>query len=224
MVRKSLVAIALCVGSFSMAVANPSSGVFVGLNAGLPITTPTYGGAIKQFESILPESGVGYNISLMAGYRQAIQQNMGLRYYIEYNFNQSYGDGSGTIQTLPATSKANITQHLATINADFYYNPTSLFGLYVGIGVGYQSFKPEWTYTMAAQDSTISSGAKGGIAVPLNVGLTFNPTPKHQVAVGAKIPLVGYDYKTMVQTQQGSSEGNAELRSYIVQVGYNYTF
>lgn len=228
MVKKSVLALALC--GLSVASAEQASGLFVGIGAGVPITTPSYGGALKSIQDILPNTGIGYNVSLMAGYRQALNQDMGLRYYAEYNYSESYGDGDGTLMGLmPAKTKADIKQQLATINVDYYYQATSAFSVYAGIGLGYQSFKPSWTPTiMGAEQNAIGGAQKGGLAVPLNIGASFNVNAHNQITLGAKIPLVAYDYKTSVPGatlgQQGELPANVKLRTYIVQIGYNYTF
>lgn len=59
-----------------------SSGLFVGVNAGVPITTPSYsnfGQAVQT--SWFPTSGFGWGVGLDVGYKQALSQSSGLKYY-----------------------------------------------------------------------------------------------------------------------------------------------
>lgn len=218
LVSSALAASLLCVSNAQ------SSGLFVGVNAGVPYTVPTYSGALKTIKSALPESGIGWAVGLDVGYKQALSEKMGLKYYLSYNYNESKGDKKGGGEPMITKVKANITQQLITANVDYYYNFTSMFGAYIGVGVGYQQFKPTWTPTTPLGDLTIGGETKGGLAVPLNIGLNFNVNDASQITLGAKIPLVGYDYKSNVALPTGGGEGTSGLRTYIVQVGYNFTF
>lgn len=207
MLRKSLIALSLC-GLFAGANAEQASGVFAGVNAGVPITTPDYSGSLSNIKSILPTSGIGYNLGVSLGFRQALNESMGLRYYVEYDFNQSFGSGSGNMNgAMKVDTKASINQHLITLNVDYYYNFTSAFGAFIGVGVGYQSYKPSWTATIGGNDTKIGSGAQGGLAVPVNVGVSYNINPQHQITLGAKIPLVAYEYKTTLPAQIATMMG-----------------
>lgn len=191
-----------------------SSGLFVGVNAGVPITTPSYSG-FAGVKDNFPTSGIGWAVGLDVGYKQALSENYGLKYYISYNYNQSKGSKDNP-QPIGKVN-ADINQHLITANVDYYFNFTPAFGAYIGIGVGYQQYNPTWKTTL----SNISEGAKGGLAVPVNLGFTYNFNDKNQLLLGAKIPLVAYDYESKSNPMMS---GTATLRTYIVQIGYNLTF
>ncbi len=190
-----------------------TSGLFVGVNAGVPITTPSYSG-FTGVKDNFPTSGIGWAVGLDVGYKQVLSENYGLKYYISYNYNQSKGSKDNPVPF--GKVDADINQHLITANVDYYFNFTPAFGAYIGIGVGYQQYDPTWK----VMGQNISQGAKGGLAVPVNVGLTYNFNDASQILLGAKIPLVAYDYKSTNPMAQGT----ATLRTYIVQIGYNYTF
>lgn len=226
MKKKGLVSLALAVALGGTLNAQ-SSGFFAGINAGVPITTPSYSGALGNIKNALPKTGIGYAVGIDLGYKQAISENYGLKYYLSYNYNQSYGDKSGGGEALQISKvKADIQSNLITANVDFWYNFTKSFGAYLGVGVGYQSFKPNWKPTTPMGELKLGGSQKGGIAVPLNVGLTYNFNDAHQILLGAKIPLIAYDYKTDVALipTQPAQEGTSTLRTYIVQIGYNLTF
>lgn len=193
-----------------------SSGLFVGVNAGVPITTPDYKGSLAATKDFFPTTGIGWAVGVDVGYKQALSQNYGLKWYLSYNYNQS--KGSKDSEAI-GKSEADINQHLITANVDYYFNFTPAFGAYLGIGVGYQQYNPTWKMGGA---TTPTEGAKGGLAVPVNVGLTYNFNDKNQILLGAKIPLVAYDYET--NNPQTQTKGTATLRTYIVQIGYNLTF
>lgn len=216
MFKKIIFSMFLVVCIFGKLSANQSSGVFVGANFGVPVTVPEYFGSISKMKSDLPTTGVGYSISINVGYKQLLSQNMGLKYYLDYNFNESFGKSSGG--TLFSKVDAKIAQQLITANVDYFYNPTDLFGMYIGIGLGYQGFRPIYTTTLKATSitNTIGSGLQGGFALPLNLGFTFNVSASHQIILGAKIPVASYNYKESFST--------IKLSSYIVHLGYNYTF
>ena len=191
-----------------------SSGLFVGVNAGVPITTPSYSG-FTGLKDNFPTSGIGWAVGLDVGYKQALSENYGLKYYISYNYNQSKGSKDNP-QPFGKVN-ADINQHLITANVDYYFNFTPAFGAYIGIGVGYQQYNPTWK----TAGMSISEGAKGGLAVPVNLGFTYNFNDKNQLLLGAKIPLVAYDYESK---SNPATQGTATLRTYIVQIGYNLTF
>ncbi|PAF50910.1 hypothetical protein BKH43_03370 [Helicobacter sp. 13S00401-1] len=69
------------------------SGVFVGINAGLPITSTDYElkPNYQHFKDQLPTSGIGYSLGAEIGYKQELSKRFGVRVYASYNFSQSYG-------------------------------------------------------------------------------------------------------------------------------------
>ena len=211
-------------------IANAKSGAFVGVNVGVPITTASYSGAIAAMQDYLPKSGVGYALGVDLGYKQMFGEGMfGLRYYVDYYFSQSFGSkATQIVPTLPdVTIDATISQHLVNANIDVLFNPLSWLGVYVGIGVGYQGYNPIYTIT-ATQDATGATvgttedhqPVRGGFSLPLNVGLNFNLGESHTLNVGAKLGLIKYDYVS----DAGMLSGTSTLNSYIIKVGYSYTF
>ena len=100
--------------------AESKSGVFAGVNVGVPITTSDYSGYLKDIKNALPTSGVGYALGINVGYKQMFNENMGLRYYVDYNFNQSFGSKSGTAlySSVNASSDATISQHLISTQSN----------------------------------------------------------------------------------------------------------
>ena len=215
-------------------IANAKSGAFVGVNVGVPITTASYSGAIAAIQDYLPKSGVGYAIGLDLGYKQMFGEGVfGLRYYVDYYFSQSFGSGQqgfpsfGPGAGMTTTIDAAISQHLVNANIDVLFNPLSWLGVYVGIGVGYQGYNPIYTIT-ATQDATGATvgttedhqPVRGGFSLPLNVGLNFNLGESHTLNVGAKLGLIKYDYVS----DAGMFSGTSTLNSYIIKVGYSYTF
>ena len=219
-------------------IANAKSGAFVGINVGVPITTASYSGAIAAMQDYLPKSGVGYALGVDLGYKQMFGEGMfGLRYYVDYYFSQSFGSGQQGFPSfdpgagITTTIDAAISQHLVNANIDVLFNPLSWLGVYVGIGVGYQGYNPIYTIT-ATQDATGATvgttedhqPVRGGFSLPLNVGLNFNLGESHTLNVGAKIPLVGYDYSIASFMNTPIPDSSVGLRSYIIKVGYSYTF
>ena len=215
-------------------IANAKSGAFVGVNVGVPITTPEYKGGLRTGSEQFPNSGVGYALGVDLGYKQMFGEGMfGLRYYVDYYFSQSFGSKTTQIAptSLDVTIDATISQHLVNANIDVLFNPLSWLGVYVGIGVGYQGYNPIYTIT-ATQDATGATvgttedhqPVRGGFSLPLNVGLNFNLGESHALNVGAKIPLVGYDYSIASFMNTPIPDSSVGLRSYIIKVGYSYTF
>ena len=218
-------------------IANAKSGAFVGINVGVPITTASYSGAIAAMQDYLPKSGVGYALGVDLGYKQMFGEGMfGLRYYVDYYFSQSFGSGQQGFPSfdpgagITTTIDAAISQHLVNANIDVLFNPLSWLGVYVGIGVGYQGFAPVYSVTSPNPQNpqpattTTDEGVKGGFSLPLNVGLNFNLGESHTLNVGAKIPLVGYDYSIASFMNTPIPDSSVGLRSYIIKVGYSYTF
>ena len=214
-------------------IANAKSGAFVGVNVGVPITTPEYKGGLRTGSEQFPNSGVGYALGVDLGYKQMFGEGMfGLRYYVDYYFSQSFGSKTTQIAptSLDVTIDATISQHLVNANIDVLFNPLSWLGVYVGIGVGYQGFAPVYSVTSPNPQNpqpattTTDEGVKGGFSLPLNVGLNFNLGESHALNVGAKIPLVGYDYSIASFMNTPIPDSSVGLRSYIIKVGYSYTF
>ena len=214
-------------------IANAKSGAFVGINVGVPITTPEYKGGLRTGSEQFPNSGVGYALGVDLGYKQMFGEGMfGLRYYVDYYFSQSFGSKTTQIAptSLDVTIDATISQHLVNANIDVLFNPLSWLGVYVGIGVGYQGFAPVYSVTSPNPQNpqpattTTDEGVKGGFSLPLNVGLNFNLGESHALNVGAKIPLVGYDYSIASFMNTPIPDSSVGLRSYIIKVGYSYTF
>ena len=214
-------------------IANAKSGAFVGINVGVPITTASYSGAIAAMQDYLPKSGVGYALGVDLGYKQMFGEGMfGLRYYVDYYFSQSFGSGQQGFPSfdpgagITTTIDAAISQHLVNANIDVLFNPLSWLGVYVGIGVGYQGFAPVYSVTSPNPQNpqpattTTDEGVKGGFSLPLNVGLNFNLGESHTLNVGAKLGLIKYDYVS----DAGMLSGTSTLNSYIIKVGYSYTF
>ena len=210
-------------------IANAKSGAFVGVNVGVPITTPEYKGGLRTGSEQFPNSGVGYALGVDLGYKQMFGEGMfGLRYYVDYYFSQSFGSKTTQIAptSLDVTIDAAISQHLVNANIDVLFNPLSWLGVYVGIGVGYQGFAPVYSVTSPNPQNpqpattTTDEGVKGGFSLPLNVGLNFNLGESHTLNVGAKLGLIKYDYVS----DAGMLSGTSTLNSYIIKVGYSYTF
>lgn len=201
-----------------------NSGMFVGVNVGGPAMVSSYSGFLETIKDSLPKRGVSYAVGVSLGYKQALTSKLGVKYYFDYNYNQSFGDKSGGSIPTITKLKADIVQQLLTANMDIYYDFVPSFGMFAGIGVGYQIFKPTWTPTVAGNEMSIGGEQKAGLAVPVNVGLYFNVGEKSQFWLGAKIPLVAYEYKIAAPAMLGNGNGSATFRNYIVQVGYNYTF
>ncbi|TLD79813.1 outer membrane beta-barrel protein [Helicobacter sp. MIT 05-5293] len=220
--KKIVASVALSVSLLGVASAQ-SSGVFIGINAGVSLTQPTYSGAFETMQDALSQKGIGWVNGVDLGYKKAMNEKWGLRYYLSYNYSQSYGLKESSVNPNITETDTDIVQQLITANVDLWFHFTRSFGAYVGIGAGYQRFKPSWTITTTGQKTTFGDLNKGGLAVPLNVGLTWNFNNAHQILYGVKIPLISYDYEINVPSQQGGA-GTAGLRAYIMSIGYNYTF
>lgn len=223
--RNKIIASFLVICSLGLASAQ-ESGFFVGVNAGVPITTPSYSGFLSTIDNNLPTIGVGWALGVNVGYQQALSPSFGLKYYVDYNYNESYGDKKGGNFAGISKVKADLTQQQITANVDFYYNLTSAFAAYLGLGIGYQSYKPTWKPTIPfLGEMSFGGKQKGGLAVPLNLGVTYDITSAHSVLLGAKIPLVKYDYDTEVSLPpMPAQSATSSMRTYLVQVGYRFKF
>ena len=139
-VNKLFLSSVLTLSLYSMAYAD--SGLFVGVNVGVPITTPEYQGQIANSSNLFPTSGIGWAVGAEVGYKLMFGNMIGLRVYADYYYNQSYGDKLTTsFMNIPNSSidlDATITQHLINANIDFLFNPFSWLGIYIGIGLGWQ--------------------------------------------------------------------------------------
>ena len=195
--------------------------LFVGVNAGVPITTPKYGGDISARKDMFPKTGTGYNLGVNVGYIDDLGPNDGFRVYVDYNYSQSSGKRSSTLGNV----KANIASQMVALNLDYYYDFTELLGAYLGIGAGYVTYKPKYTMEIMGQTMTFGDKQKGGFALPVNVGFLLHINDDHEFTLGAKIPLLAYKYNIEANPNNPMiSSGSVKLRNYIVSTGYNYIF
>ena len=192
--------------------------LFVGVNAGVPITTPKYSGGISSYKDMFPKTGTGYNLGVNVGYIDDLGPNDGFRVYVDYSYSQSSGKRSSTGTNV----KASIASQMVALNLDYYYDFTELLGAYLGIGAGYVLYKPKYTieYAGGVQTMTLGNKQKGGFALPLNVGFLLHIDDDHEFSLGAKIPLIDYKYNITNPAMSGS----VKLRNYIVSIGYHYVF
>lgn len=213
-------ALALGVAALLFSISQAKDGIFVGANVGLPITTPTYTDGLKDATNTLPSSGIGYTLGLDIGYKQYFSSSLGLKYYANYIFSQSFGSKVSENQM---KIDATIINHLITANVDFFYNFTQSFGAYVGIGLGFSGYSANYKATIPGVDisPTLKGDFAGSFALPINLGVTYNINDTHAINLGAKIPILATSIK--VKTD-GEVAGGVDLRNYIVQVGYAYTF
>lgn len=211
---------------FSGLFASQTSGVFLGINAGGSLITSKYGGNLSEFSGAFPKDNFGYVASIDIGYKQNIS-NYGFKYYLEYSFSQVKGSkdsnlGNNGIQESNHTT-TKITNDMLTFNIDYYYNIVEAFGLYAGFGVGYNRYKPN--FSINSGSNNIRDSIKGGLAVPINLGMTININQANQIILGAKIPTINYTYKTKIlDSSPKGNEGTIAFNNYIVQLGYNITF
>lgn len=212
----------------NMASANPKGGTFIGLNVGVPITNPTYNGFIEQMSDYFPTRGTGWAFGLELGYKQMLSQNFGLRYYVDYYYGSASGDKRAYVGFVSLTTKATIVQHHIAANIDALLYFTQRFGAYVGVGLGYQGYDPSYTFngqsnftggtgTAVGPLSMPNHGLQGGLAIPINVGIMLDFGENSQLTLGAKIGTLGYDYELDANSKVG-------LSSYLVKLGYSYTF
>ncbi|PAF50788.1 hypothetical protein BKH43_04325 [Helicobacter sp. 13S00401-1] len=229
--KKKVLLGAACLALALSSASYAKSGVFVGANVGLPITTPTYVGEFQNAEASLPNTGVGYVLGLDAGYQQNFTPKMGLRYYLSYNFSQSFASKTSEANDISQKLSAVNFNHLIAANVDFFYNITDMFGAYAGLGAGFTNFSTDMTGTVSGdtpdgQSQTATVKFVGNsFALPLNLGVSMNLGDHQVIKLGAKIPLVGTDIKDLDSTDETFGNGTfATLRNYIIQVGYSYIF
>lgn len=231
------------------------SGFTIGLKAGASLVSANYVGAIYkpasvveyQLERTAPSFESGYTGGVDIGYRYYIGDSWGIRGHLDYNFSYTtgYEMGIGFSNTNPITTTSNVTRfgHLITLNLDFFYNYGAI-GVFLGVGVGYEgySFTSKNTSRLAYQHSstavldgadTLTGGLKGGVALPINVGLSFDINENNQLSIGAKIPILSqsYNYTQGVKGTSSSTGYNPtfsgtapQFRNYIIEAGYTFTF
>lgn len=76
-VNKLFLSSVLTLSLYSMAYAD--SGLFVGVNVGVPITTPEYQGQIANSSNLFPTSGIGWAVGAEVGYKLMFGNMIGLR-------------------------------------------------------------------------------------------------------------------------------------------------
>ncbi|PAF51896.1 hypothetical protein BKH43_01305 [Helicobacter sp. 13S00401-1] len=220
------------------------SGVFVSGNVGLPITDPTYSTDVQA--ALAPSTGVGYMLGADVGYQQQINDKVGFRYYLSYNFSQSFASKNLSAAQVGMLAQANggmangtasagtnggasgkisavNFNHLVALNVDYFINFTKMFSGYVGAGLGYTAYSINNTTNLTvgghAAPADIRNISGDGFAVPINLGVSLDLGDSQRINLGTKIPIVATDVKGGPNNIQ-----RASLRNYIVQLGYSYTF
>ncbi len=161
---KKLISGVLALGLLG-AVANAESGIFAGINVGLPIVSTSVANV---------EGGFGWTVGVDVGYKFMFNDMFGLRGYVDYYFAQAYGKNNLTL-----------TQNLVAANVDFIYAPIELIDIYVGIGAGYA----DYSSTMPTAATAVVSTDQSGFNLPINVGVNFN-FGASTVSVGGKLPIL----------------------------------
>lgn len=202
-----------------------SSGVFIGVNYGLSMLEAEFSDFTQNigYGRWFPQNQTGKGWGVDVGYKKALTEENGLKFYLSYNYNETKGfKDNGVFGSIDS----HITQKLITANVDYYFNATRFFGAYIGFGIGYQEYNPIWNWIGNTNPLITGRGAKGGLAVPLNIGLTLNVSNSNQITLGAKIPLASYNYDNDDGNRPDwlDFSGVATFRASIVQVGYNFTF
>lgn len=160
---KKLISGVLALGLLG-AVANAESGIFAGINVGLPIVSTSVANV---------EGGFGWTVGVDVGYKFMFNDMFGLRGYVDYYFAQAYGKNNLTL-----------TQNLVAANVDFIYAPIELIDIYVGIGAGYADYSSTTNVPNTNTNTEFS-----GFNLPINVGVNFN-FGASTVSVGGKLPIL----------------------------------
>lgn len=213
----------------AVASAEVKSGSFIGVSVGAPINNPSYQGAnLQSLSDYLPSGGAGWGFGLEIGHRHMLNNRLGVRYYADYFYGQYKSSERGEMGFVALTTEANIVQHHISVNFDVLLYLTQRFGVYVGVGVGYQIYEPLYTFnghknftggvgTGVGTLSIPTNGAQRGLAIPVNIGMMWNVGENSQITFGAKVSTKGYEY--------GLQDGERiSLGAYIIKLGYNYTF
>ncbi|MWV61689.1 outer membrane beta-barrel protein [Helicobacter saguini] len=231
------------------------SGFTLGVRVGGSFVDANYRGAIYkpasvveyQLEMTAPGSENGYMGGIDIGYRLYIGDNWGLRGHLDYNFSYTngYKRGQGFSTNNPIITTAEVSRfgHLITLNLDLFWN-YGAFGIYVGLGVGYEgytftskntsryAFQHTGTHPLDGSD-TLMGSFQGGVALPLNFGISFDINQHNQISLGAKLPILAqkYNYTQSVSGTSSSALYNPtfsgeipSFRNYIVELGYTFTF
>ncbi|PAF45558.1 outer membrane beta-barrel protein [Helicobacter sp. 11S02629-2] len=226
------------------------SGIFVGGNVGLPITNPTYDNSVV--EEIAPKTGIGYMLGLDVGYQQAINDKVGFRYYLSYNFSQSFASKSltsaqagavlaaqngassangmaaaastGTNGSVPSVKSSAVNfNHLVALNVDYYVNFTKMFSGYVGAGFGYTNYHINNTTSITAGTKTENHLiAVNGDGFAVPINIGVSANLGESQRINLGAKIP--IVSTDVKGGSGFGEQSASLRNYIIQIGYSYTF
>lgn len=225
----------------------PKGGIFFGAQVGATFTAASYKAVSYQPATVVrfdlgqtaPDSETGWNLGFELGYKHYFSHTWGINGYMDYIFAQSagYREGIGfnsfnapVLNPIFTTADVSRSTHFITLNLDFFYKMDRL-GVYAGIGLGFQgsSFTSKNSTEAQKQTSgsnvlngseTLNSGLKGGFAMPFNIGVTYDINAKNQVALKAKIPLLGYSYDYASE----KFSGKPTFRTTIVSFGYSYKF
>ncbi|PAF45766.1 OmpW family outer membrane protein [Helicobacter sp. 11S02629-2] len=229
--KKKILLGAVCLAVALSSTSYAKSGVFVGANAGISITSTTYSNIFIQANDLAPKTGAGYMLGLDVGYQQEFLPSMGLRYYLSYNFSNSFAHktipGSVTNGASGALTVVNFN-NLLVANVDYFYNLNDKLGAYVGLGVGWSNFFTN--FIAGGEGGSLTATYLGNsFALPFNIGVSMNLGKHQTIKLGAKIPLVSTsikptngEAKTALPT--GDDGTTATLNNYIIQAGYSYIF
>ncbi|RDU62691.1 hypothetical protein CQA53_09090 [Helicobacter didelphidarum] len=115
------------------------------------------------------------------------------------------------------------TTHTAFIvsKCGFFYNFTDFFGVYAGLGLGFQGLTPAFNISRNTINAPVSESRSDGFgsyfALPFNIGMQFNIGHHNTITFGAKIPILSQNYRS-------DRVGESHLRTYMLQLGYAFNF
>lgn len=203
--------------SFNAFANDRASSLFVGGNVGASVadSTLTSGNLNNNFRI---GTGAGWTIGAEAGYRHFLGNKFGFKYYVSYNYMQTFSNsGRGGTGGNSYSMDTTLNQQLIAANVDFFYNFTRSFGVYFGLGAGATTLQPDFAIsnnTFGARNQ--SDRMHTFFALPFNAGFQFNIKDNHTITFGAKIPLLSQDY---ISSRIPNKE---EIKTYMVMLGYTY--
>ena len=210
------------------------NGAFVGIEMGF--ATHTFQMDLQQIQ----QGKVDFTQSALAvgakvGYKHFFVKWVGIRGYVDVDYVESRMKMPDSLRQLLKISSGSTNDISYGANADillnFYNGERVFFGMFAGVGVGYQHAADNfWGNTIASEAGngqfvveSLKTRKMSGLYADAKVGLRVNAAKYHEVEFIAKIPFVTISKE--FSDDGGTTKVPASYKQdYKFMLGYNFVF
>ena len=210
------------------------NGAFVGIEMGF--ATHTFQMSLPQMQGKVDFTQSALAVGAKVGYKHFFVKWVGIRGYVDVDYVESRTKMPDSLRDTQLKISSGFTNDIsyganADILLNFYNGERVFFGMFAGVGVGYQHAADNFwgnmiVATMGNGYITVKSAKTrkmSGLYADAKVGLRVNAAKYHEVEFIAKIPFV------TIKKEFSDDGGNTKVpasykQDYKFMLGYNFVF